>query len=245
MYLSLQRVSKTFNGERPVQALAEISFDIRQGEFVSLIGQSGSGKSTLCNLIAGLLTPDSGEIRLDGRLINGQTGHVGYMLQRDLLMPWRSVLQNVILGAEIARQPLEQARQRARALLPLFGLEGFADAYPRQLSGGMRQRAALLRTILMERPLLLLDEPFGALDALTRREMQNWLLTVWTQLQPTVLFVTHDVREAALLSDRILVLSARPGRLIADVPIALPRPRRESDEAFLRLQAQLLGALAA
>jgi ABC-type nitrate/sulfonate/bicarbonate transport system ATPase subunit len=245
MYLSLQRVSKTFNGERPVQALAEISFDIRQGEFVSLIGQSGSGKSTLCNLIAGLLTPDSGEIRLDGRLINGQTGHVGYMLQRDLLMPWRSVLQNVILGAEIARQPLEQARQRARALLPLFGLEGFADAYPRQLSGGMRQRAALLRTILMERPLLLLDEPFGALDALTRREMQNWLLTVWTQLQPTVLFVTHDVREATLLSDRILVLSARPGRLIADVPIALPRPRRESDEAFLRLQAQLLGALAA
>jgi putative hydroxymethylpyrimidine transport system ATP-binding protein len=245
MYLSLQRVSKTFNGERPVQALAEISFDIRQGEFVSLIGQSGSGKSTLCNLIAGLLTPDSGEIRLDGRLINGQTGHVGYMPQRDLLMPWRTVLQNVILGAEIARQPLEQARQRARALLPLFGLEGFANAYPRQLSGGMRQRAALLRTILMERPLLLLDEPFGALDALTRREMQNWLLTVWTQLQPTVLFVTHDVREAALLSDRILVLSARPGRLIADVPIALPRPRRESDEAFLRLQAQLLGALAA
>jgi putative hydroxymethylpyrimidine transport system ATP-binding protein len=245
MYLSLQRVSKTFNGERPVQALAEISFDIRQGEFVSLIGQSGSGKSTLCNLIAGLLTPDSGEIRLDGRLINGQTGHVGYMPQRDLLMPWRTVLQNVVLGAEIARQPLEQARQRARALLPLFGLEGFANAYPRQLSGGMRQRAALLRTILMERPLLLLDEPFGALDALTRREMQNWLLTVWAQLQPTVLFVTHDVREATLLSDRILVLSARPGRLIADVPIALPRPRRESDEAFLRLQAQLLGALAA
>jgi putative hydroxymethylpyrimidine transport system ATP-binding protein len=245
MYLSLQRVYKTFNGERPVQALAEISFDIRQGEFVSLIGQSGSGKSTLCNLIAGLLTPDSGEIRLDGRLINGQTGHVGYMPQRDLLMPWRTVLQNVVLGAEIARQPLEQARQRARALLPLFGLEGFANAYPRQLSGGMRQRAALLRTILMERPLLLLDEPFGALDALTRREMQNWLLTVWAQLQPTVLFVTHDVREATLLSDRILVLSARPGRLIADVPIALPRPRRESDEAFLRLQAQLLGALAA
>lgn len=245
MYLSLQRVSKTFNGERPVQALAEISFEIRQGEFVSLIGQSGSGKSTLCNLIAGLLTPDSGEIRLNGQLINGQTGHVGYMPQRDLLMPWRTVLQNVILGAEIARQPLEQARERARALLPLFGLEGFADAHPRQLSGGMRQRAALLRTILMERPLLLLDEPFGALDALTRREMQNWLLTVWAQLQPTVLFVTHDVREAALLSDRILVLSARPGRLIADVPIALPRPRRESDEAFLRLQAQLLGALAA
>ncbi|MBO9308216.1 MAG: ABC transporter ATP-binding protein [Chloroflexi bacterium] len=244
MYLSLQRVSKTFDGERPVQALAEVSFDIRQGEFVSLIGQSGSGKSTLCNLIAGLLTPDSGEIRLDGRLINGQTGHVGYMPQRDLLMPWRTVLQNVILGAEIARQPLEQARRRARALLPLFGLEGFADAYPRQLSGGMRQRAALLRTILMERSLLLLDEPFGALDALTRREMQNWLLMVWAQLQPTVLFVTHDVREAALLSDRILVLSARPGRLIADVPVALPRPRCESDEAFLRLQAQLLGALA-
>ncbi len=245
MYLSLQHISKTFNGERPVQALADVSFSVAQGEFVSLIGQSGSGKSTLCNLIAGLIVPDAGEIRLNGALINGQTGHVGYMPQRDLLMPWRTVLQNVTLGAEIRRLPLEQARERARALLPLFGLEGFADAYPRQLSGGMRQRAALLRTFLLERPLLLLDEPFGALDALTRREMQNWLLTVWLQLQPTVLFITHDVREAALLSDRVLVLSARPGRLIADVPIGLPRPRRESDEAFIRLQTGLIESLAA
>ncbi|MCS6870308.1 MAG: ABC transporter ATP-binding protein [Anaerolineae bacterium] len=245
MYLSLQHISKTFNGERPVQALADVSFSVAQGEFVSLIGQSGSGKSTLCNLIAGLLLPDSGEIRLNGVLINGQTGHVGYMPQRDLLMPWRTVLQNVTLGAEIRGLPLNQARERARSLLPLFGLEGFADAYPRQLSGGMRQRAALLRTFLMDRPLLLLDEPFGALDALTRREMQNWLLTVWLQLKPTVLFVTHDVREAALLSDRVLVLSARPGRLIADVPIHLPRPRRESDEAFIRLQTQLIESLAA
>ncbi len=245
MYLSLQHISKTFNGTRPVQALSDVSFGIAQGEFISLIGQSGSGKSTLCNLIAGLLTPDAGEIRLNGALINGQTGHVGYMPQRDLLMPWRTVLQNVILGAEIRRLPLDQARERARALLPLFGLEGFADAYPRQLSGGMRQRAALLRTFLLERPLLLLDEPFGALDALTRREMQNWLLGVWLQLQPTVLFVTHDVREAALLSDRVLVLSARPGRLIADVPIQLPRPRSESDAAFIRLQASLIESLAA
>ncbi|MFN7208813.1 MAG: ABC transporter ATP-binding protein [Aggregatilineales bacterium] len=245
MYLSLQHISKTFNGERPVQALADVSFSVAQGEFVSLIGQSGSGKSTLCNLIAGLIVPDAGEIRLNGALINGQTGHVGYMPQRDLLMPWRTVLQNVTLSAEIRRLPLEQAREHARALLPLFGLEGFADAYPRQLSGGMRQRAALLRTFLLERPLLLLDEPFGALDALTRREMQNWLLTVWLKLQPTVLFITHDVREAALLSDRVLVLSARPGRLIADVPIRLPRPRRESDEAFIRLQTGLIESLAA
>ncbi|MFQ3535612.1 MAG: ABC transporter ATP-binding protein [Aggregatilineales bacterium] len=245
MYLSLQHISKTFNGTRPVQALSDVSFSIAQGEFVSLIGQSGSGKSTLCNLIAGLLTPDAGEIRLNGALINGQTGHVGYMPQRDLLMPWRTVLQNVILGAEIRRLPLDQARERARTLLPLFGLEGFADAYPRQLSGGMRQRAALLRTFLLERPLLLLDEPFGALDALTRREMQNWLLGVWLQLQPTVLFVTHDVREAALLSDRVLVLSARPGRLIADVPIQLARPRSESDAVFIRLQASLIESLAA
>lgn len=123
MYLSLQHISKTFNGERPVQALADVSFSVAQGEFVSLIGQSGSGKSTLCNLIAGLIVPDSGEIRLNGALINGQTGHVGYMPQRDLLMPWRTVLQNVTLGAEIRRLPLEQAREHARALLPLFGLE--------------------------------------------------------------------------------------------------------------------------
>ncbi|MCE7947464.1 MAG: ABC transporter ATP-binding protein [Chloroflexi bacterium CFX4] len=246
MYLSLENISKTFIGERhTVQALTEISFGVAKGEFVSLIGQSGSGKSTLCNLIAGLITPDSGEIRLNGQRINGQAGHVGYMPQRDLLMPWRTVLQNVTLGAEIRRQPTKAAYARALELLPLFGLAGFADAFPNALSGGMRQRAALLRTFLLERPVLLLDEPFGALDALTRREMQRWLISVWEHLQPTVLFITHDVREAALLSDRVLVLSPRPGRLVADVPIALTRPRREEDESFVRLQTTLLRALAA
>ncbi len=246
MYLSLENISKTFVSERrTVQALTEISFGVAKGEFVSLIGQSGSGKSTLCNLIAGLITPDAGEIRLNGERINGQAGYVGYMPQRDLLMPWRTVLQNVTLGAEIRRQDRTEAHTRALELLPLFGLAGFAESYPNVLSGGMRQRAALLRTFLLERSVLLLDEPFGALDALTRREMQKWLIGVWEQFKPTVLFITHDVREAALLSDRVLVLSQRPGRLVADVPIALRRPRPEDDEAFVRLQTTLLRALSA
>jgi len=244
--LELHHLSKTFqdNG-RITPAIADVSLAAAQGEFLCLIGPSGSGKSTVFNMITGLLRPDQGEIVLNGAVINGQAGHVGYMPQRDLLLPWRSVLDNVILGPEIAHKSRGAARARARELLPMFGLEAFANAYPATLSGGMRQRAALLRTFLCERDVILLDEPFGALDALTRRDMQRWLLDVWVQFKPTILFITHDVQEAVTLADRVLVFTARPGQIKQEIGIDLPRPRRESDEAFIRVQAELLRALEA
>ncbi len=241
--LVVRGVSKTFrDGGRAVPALADINFSAQPGEFVTIIGPSGSGKSTLFNLITGLAEPDSGEILLDcaaGDLANGRprtrAGRVGYMPQRDLLLPWRTVLENVILGPELDGRSKRAARQQARDLLPLFGLEGFAEAFPDQLSGGMRQRAALLRTFLTGRDVLLLDEPFGALDALTRRELQRWLLQVWQHFNKTILFITHDVEEAVFLGDRVLVFSARPGRIAREVRVEVPRPR----ESLAVLSAEL------
>jgi ABC-type nitrate/sulfonate/bicarbonate transport system ATPase subunit len=242
--LELRDVQKTFfERNAAILAVDNLSFKVQAGEFVCVIGPSGSGKSTVFNLITGLLHPDHGEILLDNTVINGQTGHVGYMPQRDLLLPWRNVLDNVILGPEIAHKPRPAARERARQLLPMFGLQSFENAYPATLSGGMRQRAALLRTFLCERDVILLDEPFGALDALTRRDLQRWLLGVWAELKPTILFVTHDVQEAVMLADRVLVFTGRPGRIKRELPIDLPRPRDEADEAFIRTQVTVLKAL--
>lgn len=248
MKLELQGVSKSFwddlqRGEAPLTVLDDVSFKIETGAFVCLIGPSGSGKSTIFNLITGLIRPDQGHILLNDQVIDGAVGQVGYMPQRDLLLPWRTVLENAILGAQVMGRSVPEARNRARELLPLFGLQGFADAYPASLSGGMRQRAALLRTVLMDREVILLDEPFGALDALTRREMQRWLLGVWAEFKPTILFITHDVREAVMLADRVLVMTPRPGRVRADFQIDLPRPRRESDESFIRSQSLLYQSL--
>jgi ABC-type nitrate/sulfonate/bicarbonate transport system ATPase subunit len=211
-----------------------------------LVGPSGSGKSTLFNLIVGLLQPARGEIVLDGEVCESRLGRFGYMPQRDLLLPWRDVLGNVIAPLELRGLPRDGAQRRALDLFSLFGLEGFERAYPAALSGGMRQRAALLRTVLIDSSMLLLDEPFGALDALTRREMQDWLLGLWRRIQPSVLFITHDVDEAVYLADRVLVFSARPGRLIDQVRITLPRPRRQSMvtmPAFGAHVAALLNAL--
>lgn len=245
--LELRHVSKAFHAHGLiVQALEDVSLAVFPGEFLTVIGPSGSGKSTLFNLITGLLEPDNGEILLDGMVDGVRTGHFGYMPQRDLLLPWRSVLDNVIIPLELRGIPLVDARARARQMLPMFGLEDFAQNYPAALSGGMRQRAALLRTILTERDTLLLDEPFGALDALTRRELQDWLLGVWGQLQQTVVFITHDVEEALYLGDRVAVLSARPGRLSHMQTVDLPRPRRRGMVTlpqFGRQMAELLAAL--
>jgi ABC-type nitrate/sulfonate/bicarbonate transport system ATPase subunit len=244
MSLSLQHISKTFTeNDRTTPAVDDVSFTAAPGEFITLIGPSGSGKSTVFNLITGLLKPDQGQILLNGASINGRTGLVGYMPQRDLLLPWRTVLDNVILGPEIEHKNLKLARDHARELLPLFGLEAFADVYPPTLSGGMRQRAALLRTFLSERDVMLLDEPFGALDALTRRDLQRWLLSVWERFKTTILFITHDVREAVILADRVLVFSPRPGRIQQELMIDLPRPRDETSEAFIRQEIALLKAL--
>lgn len=245
--VELRNISKTFYGDgKVINALDDLSIQVNQGEFVTIIGPSGSGKSTLFNLIVGLLEPDEGQICIDGEVCQNRTGRVGYMPQRDLLFPWRSVLDNVIIPQELRGIPPIDARAKARELLPLFGLEDFAQAYPSALSGGMRQRAALLRTILTERQILLLDEPFGALDALTRRELQDWLLGLWHQFDQTVIFITHDVEEALYLGDQVIVLSARPGRVIKSLEVALPRPRRQgmiAQPEFGEQVADLLAAL--
>jgi ABC-type nitrate/sulfonate/bicarbonate transport system ATPase subunit len=244
--LELRHVSKAFHAnDLTVQALEDVSFQVMPGEFVTVIGPSGSGKSTLFNLIAGLLEPDTGEILLDGEAGVDRVGRFGYMPQRDLLLPWRTALDNAIIPLELRHVPRDEARARARQMLPLFGLEDFAGSYPAALSGGMRQRTALLRTILTEQDTLLLDEPFGALDALTRRELQDWLLGLWERFGQTMVFITHDVEEALYLGDRVVVLSARPGRVAETLAVDLPRPRRRGMIARPEFGGQMASLLRA
>ena len=241
--VSVRGVSKTFGN---VAAIRAVDLDVARGELVALVGPSGCGKSTLLAAIAGLVEPDEGEIWLDGVPAPKRLGRVALMPQRDALLPWRTVLDNAILGLEVAGDDKRQARERARELLPRFGLTGFGERYPAALSGGMRQRAAFLRTVLSEREVLLLDEPFGALDALTRRSLQEWLLDLWDELGRTIILVTHDVEEALLLADRVAVMTARPGRIKLDEPVQLPRPRTPamiSDPAFVEQKAALLATL--
>ena len=224
MKLAASGLAKHFAGG--VEALADVSIELAEGEFVSIVGPSGCGKSTLLAMLAGLLEPTAGQISLDGREPpGGLLGRIGYMPQRDLLMEWRSTLANATVGLELAGVGRAAARERARAEGGRFGLAGFEDRRPSALSGGMRQRAALLRTFLAGRDVLLLDEPFGALDALTREAMREWLLGVWEADRKTILLVTHDVEEAVFLSDRVYVMSGRPGRIRTAVAVALPRPR--------------------
>jgi ABC-type nitrate/sulfonate/bicarbonate transport system ATPase subunit len=206
-------------------ALSEASLQVAEGEFVSIVGPSGCGKSTLFNVISGLLWPTDGRVLLDGLAITGETGHVGYMLQKDLLVPWRTVVGNIVLGAALTRGATANDGVEARALAVRYGLGGFLDHYPHALSGGMRQRVALMRTLAVRQDVLLLDEPFGALDSQTRLEMQRWLLEVWSELDRTVVFVTHDVDEAIFLADRVVVMTPRPGRIEDELPVTIARPR--------------------
>lgn len=245
--LALENVSKSYAGGR-LTVLDSLNLEIESSQFVSLIGPSGCGKSTLCNLISGLELPDGGRIMLNGRPIQGSAGNVGYMPQKDLLFPWRNLLDNLILGSEVRRQDKGKAREEALIWLKRLGLEGFAHNYPHQLSGGMRQRAALVRTILFGQDTLLLDEPFGALDALTRRHMQEWLLSLWHETRHTVLFITHDIEEAILLSDRVIVLSQRPAAIVIDLPVPFPRPRHPDmllRKEAIKLKKELLDVLSA
>lgn len=239
-------LSKSFRVDgRTVEALHEVSLRAGAGRFVSLIGPSGCGKSTLFNIICGLMEPDRGEILLAGQAARHRAGRLAYMPQKDLLLPWRTVLDNVILGPEIAGQSLAEARRQARELLPLFGLAGFEGNYPAVLSGGMRQRAAFLRAVLQKSPAILLDEPFGALDALTRASLQEWLLEVWARFGQTILFITHDVEEAVFLSDRVYALTPRPGHVRLVLDVDLPRPRDRSMVTSARFAAHKERILAA
>jgi ABC-type nitrate/sulfonate/bicarbonate transport system ATPase subunit len=243
--LAASGLAKRFAGG--VEAVADVSIELAEGEFVSIVGPSGCGKSTLLAMLAGLVEPTAGQISLDGREPScGLLGRIGYMPQRDLLMEWRTTLANATVGLELAGVGRAAARERARAELARFGLAGFEDHRPSALSGGMRQRAALLRTFLAGRDVLLLDEPFGALDALTREAMREWLLGVWEADRKTILLVTHDVEEAVFLSDRVHVMSGRPGRIRTSVAVALPRPRTlelTATPQFAALKERLLTPL--
>lgn len=246
--LSVEQVSKKFAGPDGscTTALTGVDLRIEDGEFVSLIGPSGCGKSTLFNIIAGLTKPSTGTLMLSGDVQTSLLGKVGYMPQKDLLMPWRSVLDNVTLGLEMKGVGRRAARKQAMDEMGRFGLRGFEQRWPSKLSGGMRQRAALLRTFLAGRDLMLLDEPFGALDALTRQVMQTWLLDIWQADRKTILFITHDVEEAVFLSDRVYVMSGRPGTVDLNVKIDLPRPRTPeivASPAFIAYKQQLLTPL--
>jgi ABC-type nitrate/sulfonate/bicarbonate transport system ATPase subunit len=244
--LALQALTKTFGH---VTALQRLDASVARGEFVTVVGPSGCGKSTLFNIVAGLEEPDAGGIlRFEGRSCHAADllGQVSFMPQRDLLLPWRNVVDNAILALEVEGVPRKEARAKALRMLPEFGLTGFENQYPHQLSGGMRQRVALMRTFLFERDLMLLDEPFGALDALTRAMMQRWLLDVWQKYRRTILFITHDVDEAIFLGDRVLVMTARPGSIKLEQVVDLPRPRRPdivTAPEFIRLKRILLEAI--
>ena len=239
--LSFENVTRRYGA---LTALAGIDLTLRMDEILAVVGPSGSGKSTLLELVAGLQDPDEGSVRVNGAVGAAERrAACAYMPQRDLLLPWRDALGNAALALECEGVPRREARRRADPLFERFGLAEFERSRPAELSGGMRQRVAFLRTLLPGRPVLLLDEPFGALDAITRADLQEWLEQALLDDPRTVLLVTHDVEEAVFLADRVLVLSARPGRVIADFDVNLPRPRSITDPALAALRAEALDAL--
>lgn len=246
--IEIKGVSKIFRRDgQEFTAMRETNVTIESGKFICIIGPSGCGKSTLFNIIAGLIKPTTGDILVNGESIIGKKGKVGYMLQKDMLLPWRTILDNVIIGMEIEGVSKKEAKEKALAMMGKYGLNGFDKNYPYELSGGMRQRAALLRTMLYDRDIMLLDEPFGALDAQTRLKMQTWLLEVWRENRKTVLFVTHDIDEAIYLADEIYVFSPGPGYIKEVIDVNIPRPRQTEDmssENYQALKQHLLAQLA-
>jgi putative hydroxymethylpyrimidine transport system ATP-binding protein len=226
--LEFKNVTFQYQSEKANQAesvIHDISFQVHNGEFISIIGPSGSGKSTIFRLITGLEQPNNGDILLNGKIILDRLGSVGYMPQQDLLMPWRTIMDNAILPLEIKGIGKEESQKQVSKLLEDFGLKGVENLFPGDLSGGMKQRVSFLRTILSGSNVLLLDEPFSALDAITRLTMQEWLLERWTKMNKTILFITHDVDEALFLSDRIFVTPQKPITEILEVKVPIGRPR--------------------
>jgi len=221
---NLEKIYRT-KGRALVRALGGISLDVAEGEFITIVGQSGCGKTTFLKILAGLLSRSAGSVHLRGRAVDGPSRDIGVVFQDPVLLPWRKVLDNVMLPVQVLGLEWESSRRRALGLLELAGLQGFEDKYPHELSGGMRQRVALARALVHDPSLLLMDEPFGALDAMTREFMNLELLRIWREAGKTVVFITHSIPEAVFLADRVVVMSARPGRIVDVVSVELPRPR--------------------
>ncbi|MFD2116894.1 ABC transporter ATP-binding protein [Paenibacillus yanchengensis] len=227
--LRVEQLSKSFGGKKKhdprKQVLQQLDLHVQDGEFVALIGPSGSGKTTLFQMIGGLQLPDTGHIYIDGQKVTGERGHIAYMPQQAALLPWLTITGNIELSLSIAKVNPQQSKQLAREWLERIGLDSYATAYPHMLSGGMQQRVSFLRALLTPQKLMLLDEPFGALDALTRLEMQQWLLSIWETNRRSVLLVTHSIDEALLLADRIIVLSNAPATVLEEIIVPFARPR--------------------
>ena len=241
--LEVKNISKSFNGN-PV--LKNISIELNRGELVCLLGVSGGGKTTLFNIISGLLSPDSGQILLDGKDVTNQPGHISYMLQKDLLLPYRTIEDNAALPLLLKGMKKKEARLQVSPMFTQFGLDGTQKKYPSQLSGGMRQRAALLRTYMFSKDVALLDEPFSALDTITKSSMHKWYLDVMDKIQLSTLFITHDIDEAILISDRIYLLSGSPGEIAEEIIIKEPRPHRDDfnlTAEFLEYKRKILSLL--
>lgn len=243
--LQVKGVSKSFEQEQIIQ---DISIELREGEIVSLLGVSGGGKTTLFNIIAGLSEPDGGKVYLENEDVTGKPGNVSYMLQKDLLLPYRTIVDNVALPLIIRGMKKKEARQKAASHFKEFGLAGTEKKYPAQLSGGMKQRAALLRTYLFSEKVALLDEPFSALDMLTKSTVHEWYLDVMEKIKLSTLFITHDIDEAILLSDRIYLLTGRPGTITKEIVVREPKPRRKDfnlSEEFLAYKREIISHLEA
>ena len=242
--LQIVDITKSFpSNQEQIDVLDCINLSISSGEFVSILGPSGCGKSTIFNLIVGLIQPDSGAILLGDTPIHGVTGNFAYMQQNDLLLPWRTVIQNVVVSAEIQGKQKAKLEVKAAKLLDWIGLKGFEKSYPSQLSGGMRQRVALIRTLLLEKEMLLLDEPFCRLDSITRSSMYQLLLKICQEWEKTVLLITHDIEEALLFSDRVYVLSDRPATVKDEIYVELERPRSVTNMEFISYKQLLLDTL--
>jgi NitT/TauT family transport system ATP-binding protein len=244
--IEIDRLRKIFLAEgREVLAVDDASFRINDGEFVALLGPSGCGKSTILNMVATLITPNGGDIRVDDSVVvpGRPIRNVGYVFQKDTLFPWRTVEGNIGYALELAGVPTEERRTRVAEAIHQAGLDGFGRFYPASLSGGMRQRVSLMRTLIAQPEILLMDEPFGALDAMTRDVLHDELERIWQGTGSTVVFVTHNVREAARLADRIILLTSRPGRVAAEFPVDIPRPRRIESPAVGSLATQITARL--
>ena len=241
--LIVENVSKSYDGRKIIK---NISLTLHEGELVSILGVSGGGKTTLFNVISGLTEPDEGRVLLDGEDITGKPGRISYMLQKDLLLPYRTVEDNVALPLLLRGEKKKAAREQVRPYFEEFGLEGAQKQYPAQLSGGMRQRAALMRTYMFSQNVALLDEPFSALDTITKSSMHGWYLNIMEKIRMSTLFITHDIDEAILLSDRICLLTGRPGEITEEIVIREPKPRRKDfnlTEEFLNYKREILAAL--